>query len=93
MLKSIVTCMMVFGLVFSVASIADARSTAKDSAHALKNGSFRKSCKDIDISNTGLRATCRKIDGSWVKTSLSLTAGRCTEIENIDGDLVCTMGN
>ncbi len=92
-MKQVLSTMMVLGLVFSVASTASARTTAKDSAYAVKNGSYRKSCQQIKVSSTGINAVCRTIKGEWVKTSLSLTAGRCTEIENINGDLVCTMAD
>ncbi len=90
MVKQILSSMMVLGLVFSLASTATADTTPQDSINAINNGSYRQTCQKITVTDTGLRATCRKMDGSWVNTSLSLIAGRCSEIENIDGRLICS---
>lgn len=73
------------GAAFNGASLSEAAS--------IPSGSYKQSCKDISASDTGLRATCQRADGSWQKTSLSSAAFPCDDIENDNGELVCVGGN
>jgi CVNH domain len=43
---------------------------------------FQDSCKDIVVAARTLSATCRRIDGGFARTSISIPG-----IENVDGDL------
>ncbi len=81
MIKHILSCTMVFGLLFSLADFAH--------ANAIKEGSFRQSCKEINVDKNGITALCQKKDGSWQKTSLSSYNFPCTDISNNNGELLC----
>ncbi|HMF91741.1 MAG TPA: CVNH domain-containing protein [Candidatus Angelobacter sp.] len=52
-------------------------------------GSYRETCRDIDVRGDQLRARCEDINGNWVPTSLDFD--RCTgDIVNDNGHLECT---
>ena len=47
--------------------------------------SFQRTCVDIGVRGAALFATCRRIDGSWHRTSLEIDG-----VENINGSLRVT---
>jgi hypothetical protein len=54
----------------------------------MPNGSWAKSCKDWGMKGPLLRATCGKIDGTWVASTLD--SRECVgTVSNIDGKLKC----
>lgn len=64
-------------------------------AHAydpVRDGSYRRSCQNIDLYGNALYATCRTRDGDWRDTRL-YNPYRCWGgIDNQDGRLVCKRG-
>jgi hypothetical protein len=55
---------------------------AINSIASAEPSSFYKSCKDISIQGATLQASCRKPDGSYLRSSLTLQG-----ITNVDGNL------
>ncbi|MBC7924853.1 MAG: CVNH domain-containing protein [Bryobacteraceae bacterium] len=57
---------------------------------ALPGGSYKASCRNLNVEKNTLYATCRNVRGSWKEASLPL--GYCNyEIYNTDGALACTL--
>lgn len=51
---------------------------------ASSNGNFSQSCSNIGLSGSTLTASCRRMNGSWVNTSINLN----DRIDNTNGGLV-----
>ncbi len=52
-------------------------------------GSYSNTCVEVEMRDGTLRATCRSLDGLWIKTELS-DPSRCPgRIENLNGHLAC----
>lgn len=57
---------------------------------ALPNGSYKASCRNLNVEKNTLYATCRNVNGDWKEASLPL--GYCNyQIYNTDGTLACTL--
>jgi CVNH domain len=57
---------------------------------ALPNGSYKASCRNLNVEKNTLYATCRNVNGEWKEASLPL--GYCNyEIYNTNGALACTL--
>jgi hypothetical protein len=57
---------------------------------ALPNGSYKASCRNLNVEKNTLYATCRNVNGDWKEASLGL--GYCNyEIYNTNGVLACTL--
>lgn len=53
-------------------------------------GSYRASCRNVNVEKGSLYADCRNVRGDWKPASLGL--GRCNyEVYNTDGRLACTV--
>jgi hypothetical protein len=53
-------------------------------------GSYKASCRSLNVEKGTLYATCRNVRGDWKEASLTL--GACNyEIYNADGALACTL--
>ena len=79
---------------FAAALVAGFALTSADSvseAASIPNGSYKKSCRNIKrTEHGGISAECKTNSGKWKKTSLSAANFPCSEIENDNGDLICT---
>ncbi len=54
------------------------------------NGSYKDSCRNINVEKNTLYASCRNVNGDWKETDLHL--GYCNyEIYNTNGVLACTV--
>ena len=54
------------------------------------NGSYKASCRNINVEKGVLYADCRNVNGDWKTTSLPL--GQCSyEVYNTNGVLACTV--
>jgi hypothetical protein len=54
------------------------------------NGSYKGSCRNINVQNNNLYATCRNVNGDWKEANVQL--GNCNyEIYNTNGGLACTL--
>ena len=54
------------------------------------NGTYKESCRNINVENNALYATCRNVNGDWKEANLQL--GYCNyAIYNTDGALACTL--
>ena len=68
-------------------------SFAVTEAEARPRDSFQQSCRNIRSHGDSLTALCRRMDGSWARTTMHNT-GRCVGgIANSKGRLVCNMGH
>ena len=73
------------------AGIAFVSMDSVSEAADVPNGSYKKSCRNIKRTEYGgITAECKTKSGKWKKTSLSKANFPCSEIENNDGDLICT---
>jgi CVNH domain len=61
---------------------------------AAPEGSYQKSCKDIQMSADGatLSATCKQHDGTWHPTNLSGLKDCTDAVANLNGNLRCNKG-
>ncbi len=68
-----------------------ALTAAPASAEAIPDGSYRDSCRNIEVRDDGhtLAAECRKMSGGWVKNSIPNIEGCVGDITNNDGWLKC----
>lgn len=73
------------------AGIAFVSLDSVSEAAGVPNGSYKKSCRNIKRNQNGdLFAECLTKSGKWKKTSLGVANFPCSEIENDNGDLICT---
>jgi hypothetical protein len=62
---------------------------AAPAAAQMPGGSYRQSCRDVQVRGDRLTAICRTRDGGWNQTSIG-SIGQCAGgIANSDGRLVC----
>lgn len=67
-------------------------TTAADSSN-LPPGSYKETCKDIELTDSGMHARCKSESGTWRKTFIPASEMSCPNgIENLDGELVCPRG-
>ena len=73
------------------AGIAFVSMDSVSEAASIPNGSYKKSCRNIQrTEHGGIIAECKTKSGKWKKTSLSAQNFPCSEIENDNGELICT---
>ena len=73
------------------AGVAFVSMDSVSEAASVPNGSYKKSCRNIKRNQNGdLFAECQTKSGKWKKTSLGVANFPCSEIENDNGDLICT---
>jgi hypothetical protein len=56
--------------------------------NGVPGGSYTQTCQDIRVSGDTLKATCKKGNGQWKKTSLD-DFNQCSDIANNNGKLRC----
>lgn len=68
----------------------DGYLTCNKGDSALPSGTYKDSCRDLNVEKNTLYAKCRNVNGDWKEASLPL--GFCNyEIYNTDGVLACTL--
>jgi CVNH domain len=73
-----------------VSEITNQNGSLKCAFVYIPEGSYKKSCRDIQVQGENLRATCQTQRGSWKKTSLgNYSSCNLNSIDNLDGLLVC----
>ena len=90
-MKLIVTLALVAALSLGLAALAS-DSKAADSGN-LPPGTYKQTCRNIELTDEGLRAVCEKMNGEWLNTFIPASEMACPNgIENLDGELVCPRG-
>lgn len=59
----------------------------------LSQDKFILSCRNVNRTNSDLRADCQTFDGKWNQTYLKDGAFCTSEVENVDGYLICINGD
>jgi hypothetical protein len=81
-------------LVAALSALAVGETEAQQRGGATPQGGYRDSCRDIMSFSLGddsmLVAQCRDQRGRW--RGASLRVGRCRDVSNEDGDLICRDG-
>ena len=73
------------------AGIAFVSMDSVSEAASVPNGSYKKTCRNIKRNQNGdLFAECQTKSGKWKKASLGAANFPCSEIENDNGELICT---
>ena len=68
----------------------DGYLTCSKGDSALPNGTYKASCRNLNVEKNTLYASCRNVNGDWKEASLPL--GNCNyEIYNTNGVLACTL--
>lgn len=68
-------------------------SSARPRRDNLPPGTYKKTCKDIKVTDRGMHAVCKTMDGRWRKTFIPASEMSCPNgIENLDGKLICPRG-
>jgi len=75
---------MILGLLVLLAAIP--------AAAQVPQGSYQKSCKNIEVNHDTLKARCKDMNGHWVNTSLD-NFNQCNGINNVNGQLQCGSWN
>ena len=55
-------------------------------------GSYQRSCRDIRVSGSTLKAKCQSTGGGWHDSELRNYQNCSSDIQNVNGKLQCTMG-
>ena len=77
---------------FAGAAVLLSLATAPALAQGYPSGSYARSCTNIQSYGGQVTADCRRMDGSWDRTTLN-GAHRCAGgIANTDGRLTCNNG-
>jgi hypothetical protein len=77
---------------FAGAAVLLSLATAPAHAQAYPSGSYARSCTNIQSYGGRVTAECRRMDGSWDRTTL-YGAHRCAGgVANMDGRLTCNNG-
>lgn len=88
-MKVISAFAMCFVLLGGLLMFADASGAASN----LPPGSYKKTCKDLRLTDKGLHGVCQMRNGKWRKTFIPASEMACPNgIENLDGELVCPRG-
>ena len=82
---SLSICLLTAVALLALPAIGDTPPTGKPPI-----GSYQKTCKDYKMAGYTLNATCRKMDGSWMNSSLDQAHGCVGDVGNVNGILVCT---
>ena len=81
-------------LAAAVSALAVGETDAQQYGGGAPGGSYRDSCRDVMTFSLGgdsmLVAQCRDMRGRW--RGASLRVGRCRDVANDDGDLICRDG-
>jgi hypothetical protein len=56
------------------------------------SGSYQQTCRNIHVSGSTLKAKCDSGNGSWHDTQLRNYQSCSSDIQNLHGQLQCTMG-
>lgn len=60
-------------------------------AHSYPAGSYLKTCNACSFNGYMISCNCKRSDGSWSYSSLSITDS-CSNVQNLDGQLTCSSG-
>ena len=79
-------------ILFAGAAVLLSLATAPAHAQGYPSGSYARSCTNIESYGGRVTAECRRMDGSWDRTTL-YGAHRCAGgVANTDGRLTCNNG-